>query len=72
MKRPAMTTLTMRYINRHFVVTGPDIEPMKFKSRREAKDWCRWHHPRSLVVEIGRDASTRVAMGSMGRPRKEG
>ena len=22
----------------HFVVTGPDIEPMKFKSRREAKD----------------------------------
>jgi hypothetical protein len=39
-----MTTLTLRFINGHFVVTGPDIEPMTFKSRREAKDWCRWHH----------------------------
>jgi hypothetical protein len=36
-----MTTLTLRFINGHFVVIGPDIEPMKFKSRREAKDWCR-------------------------------
>ena len=51
-----MTTLTLRRIKDHFVITGPDIEPMRFKSRREAKDWCRWHHPRSLVVEIGRDA----------------
>jgi hypothetical protein len=67
-----MTTLTMRRIKGDFVVSGPDIEAMKFKSRREAKDWCRWHHPRSLVVEIGRDASTRVVMGSKGRPRREG
>ena len=35
-----MTVLTMRYLRGHFVVTGPDIEPLKFKSRREAKDWC--------------------------------
>ena len=35
-----MTVLTMRYLRGHFVVTGPDIEPMKFKSRREARDWC--------------------------------
>ena len=48
-----MTTLTLRFINGHFVVTGPDIEPMKFKSRREAKDWCRWHHPRVPIIEIG-------------------
>jgi hypothetical protein len=40
-----MTTLTMRCIKGGFVVTGPDIEPMRFKSRREVKDWCRWHHP---------------------------
>ena len=65
-----MTTLTLRFIKDHFVVTGPDIEPMRFKSRVEAKDWCRWHHPRLLVVEIGRDASERVVRGSRGRPRK--
>jgi hypothetical protein len=33
-----MTTLIMRYLRGDFVVTGPDI-PVKFKSRREAKDW---------------------------------
>ena len=27
-----MTVLTMRYLRGHFVVTGPDIEPLKFKS----------------------------------------
>ena len=30
-----MTTLTMRYMRGHFIVTGPDIEPVRFKSRRE-------------------------------------
>lgn len=35
-----MTTLTLRYIKGDFVVTGPDIEPVRFKTRREAKDWC--------------------------------
>jgi hypothetical protein len=67
-----MTTLCLRFINGHFVVTGADVEPTKFKTRREAKDWCRWHHPRSLVVEIGKDASERVVRGSRGRPRREG
>jgi len=33
-----MTTLTMRMIKGDFVVTGPDVEPMKFKSRREARE----------------------------------
>jgi hypothetical protein len=28
-----MTVLTMRLIKGDFIVTGPDIEPMKFKSR---------------------------------------
>ena len=36
-----MTTLTMRMIKGHFVVSGPDVEPMKFKSRPEARDWCK-------------------------------
>jgi hypothetical protein len=30
-----MTTLTMRYLRGHFVVTAPDIEPVIFKSRRK-------------------------------------
>ena len=36
-----MTTLILRYIKGDFVVTGPDIEPLRFKTRREAKDWCK-------------------------------
>ena len=54
-----MTTLTVRRIKDHFVVTGPDIEPMQFKSRPEARDWCRNHYPGQPVTEIGRDASMR-------------
>ena len=48
-----MTTLTMRVVRGDFIVTGPDIEPMKFKSRREARDWCKTHHPGSSITEIG-------------------
>ena len=36
-----MTTLTMRLVKGDFIVTGPDIAPMKFKSRPEARDWCK-------------------------------
>ena len=49
-----MTTLTMRRIKDDFIVTGPDIEPAKFKSRREAKDWCVTHYPGSPIKEIRR------------------
>jgi hypothetical protein len=55
-----MPTLILRFTNDHFVATGPDIEPMRFKSRPEAKDWCRWHHPRVPIIEIGRDRSRRM------------
>ena len=48
-----MTTLTMRLVSGDFIVTGPDIAPMKFKSRPEARDWCKTHHPGSPVTEIG-------------------
>jgi hypothetical protein len=50
-----MTTLTLHCIKGDFVVTGPDIEPAKFKSRREAKDWCAEHHPGSPITKIGAD-----------------
>ena len=52
-----MTVLTMRLIKGDFIVTGPDIEPMKFKSRSEARDWCKAHHPGSPITEIGPAAS---------------
>src|SRR6476620_7843672 len=32
---------------------GPDIAPMKFKSRRQAEGWCKIYHPASSVTEIG-------------------
>lgn len=38
-----MTKLTLRYIKGDFVVTGTDIEPTRFKTRREAQDWCMTH-----------------------------
>jgi hypothetical protein len=59
-----MTVLTMRLIKGDFIVTGPDIPPMKFKSRPEARDWCKTHHPGSPVTEIGPGASAR-------RPRNQ-
>jgi hypothetical protein len=50
-----MTTLTKG----HFVVTGRDIQPVKFNSRREAKDWCETHYPGSPITEIGRETARR-------------
>jgi hypothetical protein len=46
-----MTTFTMRYIKGHFVVTGSDVPPMQFKSRAEARDWCKTHYPGSPIKE---------------------
>jgi hypothetical protein len=43
----------MRLVKGHFIVSGPDVEPMKFKSRREARDWCKTHHPGSPITEVG-------------------
>jgi hypothetical protein len=66
-----MTTLTLRYIKGDFVVTGPDVAPAKFKSRREAKDWCKTKYPGSPIHEIGADASRRVVAVPKGRPKGE-
>ena len=65
-----MTTLTLRRIKDHFVVTEPDIESTRFKSRPEARDWCRAHYPGSAATEIGRNASRRVIAVARGRPGK--
>ena len=62
-----MTTLTMRMIKGHFVVSGPDVEPMKFKTRPEARDWCRTHHPGSPITEIGPSGKRAAAKRGRGR-----
>jgi hypothetical protein len=46
-----MTTFTMRYVNGHFVVVGPNISLTRFKSRAEAGDWCKTHYPGSPIKE---------------------
>ena len=66
-----MTTLTMRVVKGDFIVTGPDIAPMKFKSRREAEDWCKIYHPASSVTEIG-PGGKRGAPQKRERPGREG
>ena len=50
-----MTVLTLRRIRQdRFEVTGPDIEPVTFKTRVEARDWCRMHYRGSPIREVGR------------------
>ena len=63
-----MTTLIMRYLRGDFVVTGPDI-PVKFKSRREAKDWCAEHRPGSPIKESGADAVKRATKKAVRRAK---
>ena len=58
-----MTTLTLRYIKGDFVVTGSDIEPLRFKTRREAKDWCKTHYPGSLIKRLVPGACSGVDVG---------
>jgi hypothetical protein len=55
-----MTTLTLRDQRGHFTVTGPNIEPLKFKSRREAKDWCARSNPARPSKKTVPDAAKRA------------
>jgi hypothetical protein len=64
-----MTTLTLRRIRDGFLVTGPDIAPAKFKTRREAKDWCANHYRGSSITEIGANRSKRIVAVAKGRPK---
>ena len=54
-----MTVLTMRRVRNHFIVSGPDIEPMTFKTRAEARNWCREHFRGSPIREVGPSTKTR-------------
>jgi hypothetical protein len=35
-----MRKLSLRHFADHFLVTGPDTEPAKFKTRQQALDWA--------------------------------
>jgi hypothetical protein len=49
-----VTVLTLRRIRQDgFEVTGLDIEPMTFKTRVEARDWCLTQYPGSPIREVG-------------------
>jgi len=60
-----MTTLTMRLVKGHFIVSGPDVEPMNFKSRHEAED-----HPGSPITEIGPGGKRAARKTSPERPSR--
>jgi hypothetical protein len=43
----------MRYVKGHFVLTGPDLPSMRFKSRPEARDLVQAAYPRLAVAQKG-------------------
>jgi len=55
-----MTKLTLRHFKGYFLVTGPETEPAKFKTRRQAIEWCAAHYP-DLPVKEDRPAGKRLA-----------
>ena len=52
------------------MVTGPDIEPMRFKSRLEAKDGADGIIREYRSLRSVGTGPERMVEGSMGRPRK--
>jgi hypothetical protein len=51
-----MANLTLRYIKGEFVISGPNLQPVSFASRLEAKDWCLRHYRGSPLMEVGEGA----------------
>jgi hypothetical protein len=52
--------LSVRYFNGYFLVTGPDTEPAKFKTRQQALSWCAAHYP-DLPIKEHRPGGKRLA-----------
>jgi len=50
------TVLTIRSRRGHFVVTAFDLDPVKFKTRRQARDWCAENYPGAPIYEAGAEA----------------
>jgi hypothetical protein len=51
-----MAKLTLRYIKGEFVISGADLQPVSFTSRRRARDWRLKYYPDSPLMEIGQGA----------------
>jgi hypothetical protein len=50
----ATMTLTLRSRGAHLIVTGPAFSGVaKFKTRRQARDWCATHYPYLSIHEAG-------------------
>ena len=66
-----MTILTLRRIREdRFEVTGADIEPVTFKTRVEARDWCLTHYQGSPIREVGGRRGHTEGNGDYGRRLK--
>lgn len=66
----AMTKLTLRYLKGYFVISGPEVKPTRFKSRREAKDWCQRLYPGSPIEEVATYAPKRSTNATSRRSGK--
>jgi hypothetical protein len=56
----AMTTLTLRRMKDDFIVTGPDIEPIKFKVGVRPRTGARRAN-RARLLRIGANASEHLS-----------
>ena len=66
----AVTVLTMRRVRDDcFEVTGPDIQPMRFKTRAQARDWCRVHFRGSPIREERAGGRKKSAPSKAGKDR---
>ena len=58
--------LSLRHLNGYFLVSGPNTEPAKFKTRQQALTWCAAHYPGLPIKEdrTKRPAKTPCPPGS--------
>jgi hypothetical protein len=63
------TVLTIRSQRGHFIVTSFDLDPVKFKTRRQARDWCSENYPGSQIREAGADGVRRARSRRLGQVR---
>jgi hypothetical protein len=57
----ATMTLTLRSRGAHLIVSGPALSGVaKFKTRRQARDWCATHYPYLSIHEAGAETVKRT------------
>jgi hypothetical protein len=59
--RHVTTTLTLRSRGAHLIVTGPALSGVaKFKTRRQAREWCARYYPCISIHEVGAESVKRT------------